>query len=362
MRRLLKENPECASFVSRPALVGSSEKLQFVLVRHVKPGGYRGGEENATMRPSNGRIVWPDAKDFAFTVFDDTDGATIANVRPIYDFLAEQGVRTTKSVWPLRDAHDDRRSAGMDCEDPDYLEWVLGLKASGFEVGLHTVASGGSRRDRTIEGIERFRSLFGTEPITYSTHLSNPEGIYFGPSRLSGPRRALYELYARKRHRMRFRGHIEGDEFFWGDICRLYVKYVRNFVFADVNTLAQCPEMPYHDPCKPYVNYWYASSEGQTVDSFVSTISEANQDRLAEAGGACIMYTHFAVGFHRKNNLDRRFEQLIRRLARMNGWFVPVRTLLDFLLETKGPHELSPPERGRLEWRWLLHKARVGRT
>ncbi len=314
------------------------------------------------MRPSEQRIVWPAGKDFAFTVYDDTDEATLSNVRPVYDLLAEQGILTTKSVWPLRNGDNDPTSVGMDCEDPEYLQWILGLQASGFEIGLHTVASGGSRRDRTIAGIERFRSLFGTEPITYTTHLTNPEGIYFGPARLSGFRRALYELYARKHHGMRFRGHIEGDNYFWGDICKSYVKHVRNFVFADINTLRACPEMPYHDPARPYVNYWFASSEGKDVTSFDSTISEANQDRLAAQGGACIMYTHFAYGFYRENNLDRRFEQLIRRLARMNGWFVPVRTLLDFLLETKGPHVLSSTERRRLEWRWLLHKARVGRT
>jgi hypothetical protein len=312
------------------------------------------------MRPSQPRIVWPEGKDFAFTVFDDTDLATLANVRPVYDFLADQGIRTTKSVWPLRNSHG--RESAMDCEDPDYLRWVQSLQAEGFEIGLHTVASGGSRRERTIAGIERFRSLFGTEPITYSTHLTNPEGIYFGPARLSGIRRTAYELYALTFHRMRFRGHIEGDEFFWGDICRSYVKYVRNFVFADINTLKACPQMPYHDPDKPYVNYWFASAEGQRVDSFVATISEANQDRLCEEGGACVMYTHFAVGFYQDGALHPRFEQLIRRLARMNGWFVPVRALLDFLLQARGRHELSPAERRRLEWRWLLHKARVGRT
>jgi len=314
------------------------------------------------MRPSEERIVWPEGKDFAFTVYDDTDEATLSNVRPVYDLLTEQGIRTTKSVWPLRNPDDDPAIVGMDCEDPEYLRWALDLQAAGFEIGLHTVASGGSRRARTIAGIERFRSLFGTGPITYTTHLKNPEGIYFGPARLSSFLRTLYELYARRHHGMRFRGHIEGDDFFWGDICKSQVKYARNFVFSDINTLRSCPEMPYHDPTKPYVNYWFASSEGKDVTSFVRTISEANQDRLAAAGGACIMYTHFAFGFYRENNLDRRFEQLIRRLARMNGWFVPVRTLLDFLLETKGRHELSRAERRRLEWRWLLHKARVGRT
>jgi len=318
---------------------------------------------NNGTRPGQRRIPWPGGKDFAFTVFDDTDLATLANVRPVYDLLARQGLLTTKSVWPLRNCHGhEPASEGIDCQDPEYLQWVLDLQAQGFEIGLHGIASGGSVRDRTIAGIERFRSLFGGDPITYASHFTNPEGIYFGPARLSGIRRALYQLYARKHHELRFRGHVEGDELFWGDICRSHVKYVRNFVFADINTLRSCPEMPYHDPDKPYVNYWFASSEGRDVESFVATISEANQDRLAAEGGACIMYAHFAYGFCRGDSVDAQFERLIRRLARMNGWFVPVRTLLDFLLETKGPHELSKAERRRLEWRWLLHKARVGGT
>ena len=39
------------------------------------------------------------------------------------------------------------------------------------------------------------------------------------------------------------------------------IEQVRNFVFSDINTLKSCPYMPYQDPTKPYVNYWFASSE-----------------------------------------------------------------------------------------------------
>jgi hypothetical protein len=306
-------------------------------------------------------IRWPKGKDFAFTVFDDTDFSTLANVKPVYDLLAEQGILVTKSVWPLRHGSGPPCD-GLDCEDPDYLRWLLDLQSRGFEIGLHTVSARGARRERTIEGIERFRSLFGGEPITYSSHVDSPEGIYFGPDRLSGARKALYRFYAQRRHGVSYRGHVEGDELFWGDVCRSEVKYVRNFVFPDINTLKACPEMPYHDPDRSYVNYWYASSEGHNAESFIATISAANQDRLAAEGGACIMYTHFAYGFVRDGALHPEFERLIRRLARMNGWFVPVRTLLDYLLEVKGSHRLSPAERRRLEWRWMLHKARVGGT
>lgn len=47
-------------------------------------------------------IPWPDGKRFAFTIFDDTDHQTLENVPPVYDFLSDLGLRTTKSVWPLK--------------------------------------------------------------------------------------------------------------------------------------------------------------------------------------------------------------------------------------------------------------------
>jgi hypothetical protein len=49
----------------------------------------------------------------------------------------------------------------------------------------------------------------------------------------------------------------------------------------------------------------------------------------------------------------------MRRLSAMNGWFVPVTTLLDFLLERNGRHVIADGERRALERRWLAHKARV---
>ncbi len=60
--------------------------------------------------------------------------------------------------------------------------------------------------------------------------------------------------------------------------------------FGDINTLKVCPFMPYHDPDRPYVNYWFAASEGPTIDRFNSMVSEENQDRLARgaAHASCI--------------------------------------------------------------------------
>lgn len=309
------------------------------------------------------RITWPDGKRFAFTVFDDTDLATTGNVKPVYDLLADLGFRTTKSVWPIRPAEDgDVDRIGSSCADPDHVSWLMDLRGLGFEIGYHLAAHCTSPRARTRAGLERFRELFGPDRVTMSNHLANGEGIYFGAERLSGVRRRVYRLYQKARGKIPTRGHVPGDPLFWGDLCSEYVGSVRNLVFPDVNTLKACPVMPYHDPDRPYVRRWFASSEGQGVDSYNATLSEANQDRLVREGGACIMYTHFAVGFYQDGRLNPRFEALMRRLSGVGGWFVPVRTLLDHLAAVRGEHVITPRERALLEWRWLRHKVRVGPT
>jgi hypothetical protein len=303
-------------------------------------------------------IRWPEGKDFAFTVFDDTDYARMDNVPPVYEFLRDHGFRTTKSVWPLR-AEGTPAVEGATCEDRDYLDWLYGLQESGFEIGCHGVAGRSSVREEIIRGLDRFKELFGHDPVALSNHTDCREGMYWGRDRLTGVHRRAYELITRFRH-YEAGGHVKGDPHFWGDVCREKVKYLRNFVFADINTLRACPIMPYHDPRRPYVNYWFASSEGAVADSFNRCIEEAAQDRLEEEGGACIMYTHFAFGFYVKNGLNSTFRSLMQRLSKKNGWFVPVSTLLDYLLEASGHHDIADRERRRLERRWLSHKLRIG--
>ena len=114
--------------------------------------------------------------------------------------------------------------------------------------------------------------------------------------------------------------------------------------------------MPYHDPARPYVNYWFAASEGPRVESFNAIMHEENQDRLVREGGACIMYTHLGVGFLEKGKINTRFKALMERMSKMNGWFVPVHILLDFIQQAKENHNITQVERRHLERRWLWHK------
>jgi hypothetical protein len=307
------------------------------------------------------KITWPEGKRFAFTAFDDTDFATLENVGPVYSLLADCGLRTTKSAWVVAGDPAARESgrAGETCEDPGQLQWLLELQSQGFEIGWHNASWNGLPRERVLAALDRFNQLFGHYPKTGANH-SFREGIYWGESRLSSWRRPLYGLMTRFRRRGQYQGHVEGAPYFWGDLCRQRIKYYRNFVYHEMNTLKACPFMPYHDAERPWVNNWFASSDGNRVERFNRCVSEAAQDRLEEEGGACIMYTHFACGFADHGRVEPRFKSLMERLARKNGWFVPVATLLDYLLEINGRREITAAQRRRLECAWLREKIFTG--
>lgn len=299
-------------------------------------------------------IKWPDGKHFAFTIFDDPDLQTVENARTVYSFLADLGLRTTAAVWPIR-GNRIPKVGGTTCEDTQYLQWMLDLQKNGFEIALHNVTYHTSTREETAQGLEVFSRLFGHYPHSMANHTGCDEGIFWGNSRLSGLQKVIYNVLRLSKHNAH-QGHVETSPLFWGDLCRQRVKYVRNFPFGDINTLKACPVMPYHDPERPYVNHWFAASEGPKIAAFNAMVSEANQDRLASEGGACIMYTHLACGFVENNKLNQRFKGLMERISKMNGWFVPVHTLLDHILSTRGPHIISTNERNRLERQWLMHK------
>jgi hypothetical protein len=50
----------------------------------------------------------------------------------------------------------------------------------------------------------------------------------------------------------------------------------------------------------------------------------------------------------------------MRRLVKMNGWFVPASTLLDFLRGDRQTPTIPPAELRRMELRWFMTKLRNG--
>lgn len=301
------------------------------------------------------KLEYPDGKEFAFTIVDDAECGTVANLEPVYSLLGDLGLRTTKTVWVQGTSNPDRFGATSETlEDQNYLQFVLELQQKGFEIAMHMAAPGTSRRSETISAYETFRTLFGRYPTINTNHNVNAENIYWGRDRLDSS--VLRTLYTGVTGWGQFWGHVEGGEFFWGDVCHKHTKYMRNYVFLDIDTLAANPAVPYHDDRRPYVNYWFSSSDGADVERFSRLISEPNQERLARENGCCIVYTHFGKGFAEKGKVNPTWERLITELSRKNGWFVPASELLDFLLERKSRETISRTERKYLVYRWMLER------
>jgi|TARA_B110000438_G_scaffold243627_1_gene243731 hypothetical protein len=307
------------------------------------------------------KIIWPDNKKFAFTIFDDTDRSNLKDSKIIYQYLEELGFKTTRSVWMLK-SNDNSEEKGVTCEDNFYLDWLLEIKNKGYEIGYHNATSNSSKRQNTKEALDRFVKIFGEMPTVMANHSENKENIYWGPDRLSDSRKIIYNILTFFKKNKYYEGHKKFSSYFWGDYCKEYISYVRNFVFADINTLKCCPYMPYEDLKKPYVNRWFASSEGNNVKMFNKCISDENQDRLEIEGGACIMYTHFADGFCKNGRLSEEFKKQMKRLSNKNGWFVPVSVLLEFLKKENKKHIISFKQRSELEWKWLFDKLVMGST
>jgi len=307
-------------------------------------------------------VEWPDGKTFAFSIFDDTDGGSLDRIAPVYDLLRSLGLRTTKSVWPLQ--HPDAPDwAGPSCEDTAYRAWLEQLQADGFEIGYHGPTCGDNTREDHVRALELFRELFGHHPATFANHAESADALYWGDARVSGLARLAYRLMTRFKNRGHFKGHVQGSHRFWGDLCRNSIDFVRNFVYADINTLKACPQMPYADPHRPFVRAWFASSDGGHADSFVRLLSTANQDRLERQHGACIVYTHFTKEFVTHGALRDDVTERLAQLSQRNGWFVPTVDILRHLEHQHGGvHPLTAAQRRRLEWHWLRDKVFLGST
>jgi len=311
-----------------------------------------------TAAARNGTPRWPGNGQFALTIMDDTDRATVAQSRPLYDALIHYGLRTTKTIWPLPTDRGDPYW-GEDLTHDEHRAWLHRLLGEGFEISFHGARSGGSPREVTHAALERFREEFGEYPATFANHASNAECLYWGQRRFDVPAyRAIYRSL--RTGPTTFYGDREESPYYWADLCRGTIRYVRNFTFAGIATSAIDRFMPYHDPRRPFVRAWFSASEGGDVEEFVALLSDRNVDRLRESGEASIVYTHSAKGFVRDGRLDPRVERILSRLASTGGWFVPVRTLLERLEEVRGVRDISPLQHAELESRWILDHAGKG--
>ncbi|MGH0037025.1 MAG: hypothetical protein ACQGVK_18525 [Myxococcota bacterium] len=299
-------------------------------------------------------MEFPDGRRFAFTILDDTDDSTLENVRPVYARLAELGMRTTKTVWPVDCPEGSRNYFAADTlARPEYLAWVKELIAAGFELGSHGATMEGSLRERTEQGLALLEREFGHLPRLFVNHGENTENLYWGIERFHS---WLGRGVARRigGHRAgAFCGEDERSPYFWGDLCRRHIEYVRNFTFSTLDALEVNPEMPYSLESTPYVRFWFSTTDAPDVDEFKARLTPAAIDRLEARGGVCIVSTHLGKGFTRDGRLDPEVDAILVDLAGRNGWFVPVSTVLDHLRDRGAGQAPSRAALWRLELRYL---------
>lgn len=302
-------------------------------------------------------LSFPDGRRFAFTIMDDTDVATLANVEPVYRLLHDLGFRTTKTVWPVGCPEGSRNFRDSDTlEDPAYLDFVQRLKQQGFEIAYHGATMESSPRERTERALARFGDLFGAPPRVYANHAYNQENLYWGVERLDDP--ILRRLYARFEGNPPgfYQGHVEGSPWWWGDLAG-QLTYIRNLSFSEVNLLKINPTLPYRDPRRPLVPWWFSASDAEDVHAFNELLNPDAQDRLEAEGGVCIVATHLGKGFTSQGGVHATTRRLLERLAGKPGWFVPVGDLLDWLRAEQAGNGVLPAREWRQmqrRWAWDL--------
>jgi len=299
-------------------------------------------------------MIFPGGKRCAFSVFDDTDVATLESIRPIYDYLTELGIFTTKSVWSIDWKGPSDYMGSHTLENREYAEYLRELKRRGFEVAFHGAGMESSLRADIERGLGNFKEVFGAYPVSNAAHGRNRDNLYWGSERFSyWLTKKLYALLSGDDSDY-FQGHVDGSPYFWGDLAKEHIKYVRSFTFTGINLLDRTTPVVYRSKKTPWINSWFLTNDAENVEEFNSLLSNANQAALESDGGLCIISTHFGKGFVANDQLNPETRNLLSELSKRDCWFAPVSDILDYYVNQCGCKTLSSQQQLTLELSWFL--------
>lgn len=300
------------------------------------------------------KLTFPGGKRCAFSVFDDTDVATLASIRPLYDYLSELGIYTTKSVWSVGfDGASDYRGSDT-LENPAYAAYMLELQRRGFEMAFHGAGMESMQRADIERGFVKFQEIFGRYPVINAAHGRNRDNLYWGSERFTSRfTKQLYSLLSGD-HRDYFQGHKQESPFFWGDLALEHFKFVRSFTFTGINLLSGSSPVVYHSEETPWINAWFLSCDAENVEEFNALLASKNQESLEQDGGMCIVSTHFGKGFVENDRVHPQTTRILDELSKRDCWFAPVSQLLDFYVSHFGCVTTSRRQLFQLEMRWFI--------
>jgi hypothetical protein len=300
------------------------------------------------------RLTFPEGKRFAFSIFDDTDVATVESIRPIYDLLTELGFRTTKTTWSLNYEGASEHAGTHTLQSERYSEYLRDLAERGFEIAFHGATMESTTRDGTISALEQFHRSVGAMPRSYASHAFNRDNLYWGIDRFRfATTRALYALLGQEK-RGHYQGHVPESPYFWGDLATKYLDYVRSFTYATFDLTKLAFPVVYSRPDTPWVKRWFITCDADNVEQFNDLLASANQERLERDGGLCIVSTHLGKGFVKEGQVHPVTRRLLTELRTRNAWCVPVSPMLDYYCAQAGCREITSPQLLRMELRWFL--------
>ncbi len=273
-----------------------------------------------------------------FCITDDTDTADLESVRIVYDFMDSLGLRATKTVWVFPPEEPSGIPAlpasitrGVTLADPAYLNYCRTLASRGVEIALHGATAGNNRRELIQRAFAMMDANF-PPASTYICHAKNADNPYWQEKAVArGPLALALRLYARGHH---CSGEDPASPYFWGDLCRQRLRYIRLLRTRRINTLAANPSMPYFEREKPLVPGWFSA----TKRSFREATSVEALDDLERDWGVCVLYQYMCR--HVDNSTGRvlaAFAAGAQRLAaRERVWMDTTTRLLDRLRLIQG--------------------------
>jgi hypothetical protein len=288
-------------------------------------------------------LRWPYPYRWAFGITDDTDQCNMDNFRVVYEFCLRNNIRPTKTVWthPAKNCcgHLSQLAPnhGITLANPEYLAYCRDLQKRGIEFCVHGVSAGNSERADIFSGFEKFKEAFGHYPRLFICHSLNAENPYWGESQFrSRLARRLVRLISRKEE---FYGSDPDSPFYWTDLCRQTIDYIRLYRTLELNVLKYNPMMPYHQYDKPDVRLWFSAC---AQDAHVCRrITPQALDRVAAEDGALIHYMHIhKLVRNGTTNGPCELKPEVEKAYALVGqrddcWRAPVSEILDRRLVTK---------------------------
>ena len=276
------------------------------------------------------RSMWaPHPFRAGFAILDDTEGSSFESVRTVYDHFADAGLRATRTVWAFE---ADQRSGlapldrpagrGVTLEDAAYRDYCAELVRRGCELALHGASAGNNPRWRTLAAFERLDAL-GALGRTFVPHRRNAENLYAQEPFIAAS--VLRPLMRTLRSAHRSFGQDPESPWYWGDVCRARVRWMRLFRTAPLDTLVTNPSLPYFERDKPLVRGWFATSERRLEDA---TTPEALAE-LVQAQGLCLLREHLGA-YGDRWGVAPQLARSVRRLRSAPSlWVDTVEAVLD---------------------------------